>query len=100
MSFPHLISGECVEIPDLTTSSGSNVSTPNSEGGGRRKGDMILLAWNYARERGDVEVAAQLYLEYEKIVTDLPRTVSVDRRRKTEKIDTAMGGFWARFRRV
>jgi hypothetical protein len=61
---------------------------------GRRKGDAILLAWNYARERGDLEVAEQLRLEYEKKINELPSTMSVDRRKKVDSIHNALSDFW------
>jgi hypothetical protein len=61
---------------------------------GRRKGDFILLAWNYARERGDLDVAEQLRIEFERIVNELPPTLSVDRRRMVDDIYNAVSDFW------
>src|SRR5580700_686577 len=62
---------------------------------GRRRGDTILLAWKYARERGDRDVAAQLMLEYKKIVDVLPASLSADRRRNTGGMYAALKGLWA-----
>jgi len=60
---------------------------------GRRRGDAILLAWNYARERGDLEVAEQLRLEYEKIFNMVPLTLSSNRRRMFDNISNAASDF-------
>jgi hypothetical protein len=87
-----------MEYLDQPTAAETGLPTENSLWG-HRKGDAILLAWNYARERGDLEAAAQLHLEYEKIVNESPPTVSVDRREKTRGIYGVLVGFWASFMR-
>jgi hypothetical protein len=65
---------------------------------GRRKGDAILIAFNYACERGDLEVAAQLLIEYERIDTSLPLSLIADRRGNPDNLISAVRNLWGRLR--
>jgi hypothetical protein len=49
--------------------------------GGRRKGDAILVAFNHAFNRGDVEVASQLLLEYQNLNANSLLLLNVERRK-------------------
>jgi hypothetical protein len=72
-------------------------STPSSRG--RRRGDAVLLAWKFARERGDMDVADQLMLEYESIRDLAPPRLTTDRRKNTGTMHGALRGLWAWFTR-
>lgn len=65
---------------------------------GRRKGDAVLLAFSYACERGDLDVAAQLLIEYEGIETQLPPSLNADRRVKSDNAMSVVRHLWLRLR--
>jgi hypothetical protein len=69
---------------------------PEPRPGGRRRGDAILIAFNHAYNEGDLEVAAQLLTEYQKINAEAPLLLTVDRRKRDAS--SAIGQMWARLR--
>jgi hypothetical protein len=79
----------------IASAAGGAISHPWPSG--RRRGDAILLAWNYASERGDVEVAAQLMIEYKSITNALPPPLIADRREAPGGMYSALKGLWARY---
>jgi hypothetical protein len=82
-------------MDNLNQSVSSGVSLPaRNSRRGRGKGDAILVAWDYARERGDLEVAEQMRLEYIEKVNESPATMSVDRRGKVDSVYDALTDLW------
>jgi hypothetical protein len=73
------------------------IPAPASSFLGRRRGDVVLLAWKFARERGDMDVADQLMIEYECIIDSVSPQVIVERRRQTGNMHSALRGLWAWF---
>jgi hypothetical protein len=71
---------------DLATSgiprSGSHISEPAVAPVkfGRRKGDHLIVAIEYALRSGDLEVATALFAEYTALKNALPTHVTSDRR--------------------
>jgi hypothetical protein len=65
--------------------------------GGRRRGDAILIAFNHAYSRGDIEVAAQLFTEYQQLHAASPLLLTVDRRMHDDSF--AISHLWERLRR-
>jgi hypothetical protein len=78
--------------------SSDNSVVTNSPLGGRRRGDAILIAFNHAFDRGDVDVAAQLLVEYQKINEGSPLSLSVERRRNQDNVASTVSRLWARLR--
>jgi hypothetical protein len=75
------------------------VFTTHSAGlqaGGRRKGDAILIAFNHAFNQGDLEVANQLLIEYQKINTQSSLLLNVDRRKHSSA--SILSQLWERLR--
>jgi hypothetical protein len=65
---------------------------------GRRKGDAILIAFNHAFEQDDLEVAAQLLIEYQKINAGSSLLVTVDRRKRSDDAASNLSHLWERLR--
>ena len=79
--------------PDVTNTPAVGVRT-----GGRRRGDAILIAFNHAFEQGDLEVAVQLLIEYQKINAGSPLLVTVDRRKRPDTTASTLSRLWERLR--
>jgi hypothetical protein len=56
--------------------------------------DKILAAFDHACEHDDLEVAALLLTEFERVVTRKPVTLGMDRRRVMEDLISAHGHLW------
>jgi hypothetical protein len=65
--------------------------------GGRRRGDAILIAFNHAYEEGDIDVAAQLLVEYQTISQSSSLLLNVERRRKHDYL-AVISRLWAMLR--
>jgi hypothetical protein len=81
--------------------SGKRVETDcpvTAEANGRRRGDAILLAFNYACDHDDLEVAAQLLIIYESVVTRSPLTMNEYRRGEFDSLISAHGRLWTLLR--
>ena len=65
----------------------------------RRMSDKILASFNHACEEDDLEVAALLLVEYERIVTRLPIRLGNDRRHEMEELVDAHARLWQLLRR-
>jgi hypothetical protein len=81
-------------LNEYATTEKSDTFTSASSFLGRRRGDAVLLAWKFARERGDMDVADQLMLEYEIIIDAAHRPSIGDRRRKSGNMHCALRGLW------
>ena len=66
--------------------------------GGRRRGDAILIAFNHAYHQGDLDVAAQLLIEYQNLNATAPLTLTVDRRKRPDNTGSAIAQMWERLR--
>jgi hypothetical protein len=64
----------------------------------RRRGDAILIAFNRAYHQGDVEVAAQLLIEYQAMNSEAPLLLKVDRRKRSDHGNSAIAQMWDRLR--
>jgi hypothetical protein len=60
----------------------------------RRMSDKIMIAFDHACEQNDLEVAAVLLIEYERVVTRVPIALGMDRRREMENLISAHGRLW------
>jgi hypothetical protein len=60
----------------------------------RRLSDEKLAAFDRACEQNDLEAAALLLIEYERIVTRVPITLGMGRRREMENLISAHGRLW------
>jgi hypothetical protein len=60
----------------------------------RRIGDKILAAFEHASERNELEVAALLLIEYERVVTRIPISLGGERRREMESLISAHNRLW------
>jgi hypothetical protein len=64
----------------------------------RRIGDKILLAFNDACDNDELEVAALLLVEYERVVTRPPIGLGTERRREIESLVAAHSRLWEALR--
>src|ERR1700675_4545023 len=87
--------GALVPIPKRSAEEGHPT---RAKVAGRRRGDAILLAFDYACERDDLEVAAQLLIDYESVVTRLPLTLNEYRREEFDNLISAHGRLWTLLR--
>jgi hypothetical protein len=76
----------------------TNTHEAGLRAGGRRRGDAILLAFNHAFERGDLEVAGQLLIEYQKINAGSSLLLTVDRRKRSDNSASILSHLWERLR--
>lgn len=60
----------------------------------RRTSDKILAAFDHACEQDDLEVAALLLVEYERVVTREPTAIGKVRRREMESLISAHSRLW------
>ena len=60
----------------------------------RRIGDKILIAFDHACLQNDLEIAALLLIEYERIVTRPPITRDAPRRLEMERLVAAHSRLW------
>ena len=74
------------------------IETSAARIGGRRQTDAILLAFNYAFDRQDWDVATQLAIEYEKLGCQLPPSGRIGRRGQSDTVTSPLGRLWAMLR--
>lgn len=60
----------------------------------RRVGESVLIAFNEACKRNHLELAAQLLVDYERLVTRLPITLGPDRRLEIDGLISAHAKLW------